>query len=225
MLTRDLIASCGHLDLLKDGDRRRLWSEQQLEASLDTILAARPTKSEGVWVFAYGSLIWNPMILYDDRQWATLEGWRRRFNMRMTLGRGSEEHPGRMLAIEPAEGSIRGVALHVPTDHVHAELRLLWRREMLTGAYTPMWVPVTLEDGEQVEALIFASNREHLSYERDHSVETIAPLIAVACGPYGSNADYVLRLHNELKAANSDDDDIDALADALLRHTPSPVSS
>lgn len=223
MLTRELIASGGHLNLLKDGDRRRLWSEEQLEASLAATLAKKPSGSALVWVFAYGSLIWNPMILYDDRHWATLTGWRRRFSLRMTLGRGSEEHPGRMLAIEPGAGSIRGVVLSVQTDGVHDELRLLWRREMLTGAYAPEWVTVTLDDGRQVDALIFASNPGHPHYEEDHSVATVAPLIAAACGPYGSNAEYVLRLHHELHLALSDDADVDALADALLQQGTSPL--
>lgn len=223
MLTRDLIASRGHLNLLKEGDRRRVWTEEQLAASLEATLTRKPAGGESVWVFAYGSLIWNPMILFDDRRWATLSGWRRRFNMRMTMGRGSEEHPGRMLAIEPANGSIRGVALHVPFDHLREELSLLWHREMLTGAYDPMWVTVTLDDGQQVHALIFASNRGHPSYEIDHSVATVAPLIAAACGPYGSNAEYVLRLHHELKLASSDDHDIDALADALLQQARAPL--
>ena len=224
MLTRDLIASCAHLDLLQDGDRSHLWSTAQLDASLESALATKPTAAADVWVFAYGSLIWNPMIRYDESQWASLPGWRRRFNLRMTLGRGSEQRPGRMLAVEPAEGSIRGVALRVSNHHLREELALLWRREMLTGAYAPTWVIVSLDDGRNVDALVFASNPDHPSYEKDHSVATVAPLIASACGPYGSNADYVLRLHQELELAHSKDDDVEALASALSQYA-SPLTN
>lgn len=215
MLTRELIASCEHLDLLADGDRSCFWNSDQLEASLESTLASRPAGVEDVWVFAYGSLIWNPMIRYGERQWATLSGWRRRFNLRMTLGRGSERHPGRMMAIEPAEGSIRGVALRVSADHLREELGLLWRREMLIGLYAPAWASVMLDDGRSVHTIIFAGNPKHPTYEKDHSVATVAPLIARASGPYGSNADYVLRLHQELELAKSCDDYIDALVSAL----------
>lgn len=218
MLTRDLIASGRYLDLLESGGKDGLWSMRQIEASLEATLAARPAESAETWVFAYGSLIWNPMIHYDARAWATLPGWRRCFNLRMTLGRGSEARPGRMLAIEPADGAIRGVALRIPPARLREELDLLWRREMLTGAYEPAWATVGLDDGRQVAAIIFASNPRHPAYEKDHSVVTVAPLVAQAYGPYGSNAEYVLRLQQELWHACAADEDVEALAQALRRH-------
>ncbi len=84
---------------------------------------------------------------------------------------------------------------------------------------------MTLDDGRNVSAIIFASNPDHPTYERDHSVATVAPLIARAGGPYGSNIEYVLRLHQELQPARSSDEDIDALACALTRHTAPPMDA
>jgi cation transport protein ChaC len=35
-------------------------------------LKSRPAEAGSVWIFAYGSLMWNPMVQFDRRQIATL---------------------------------------------------------------------------------------------------------------------------------------------------------
>ena len=42
----------------------RVLSEAERKASLDATLAARPEHGDGIWLLAYGSLIWNPTIHY-----------------------------------------------------------------------------------------------------------------------------------------------------------------
>src|SRR5262245_54702023 len=53
-------------------------SDGELEASLDETLAARPANAP-VWLFGYGSLMWNPAFCYAERRSGTLRGWHRRF--------------------------------------------------------------------------------------------------------------------------------------------------
>ncbi|WP_420992173.1 gamma-glutamylcyclotransferase [Cupriavidus sp. 30B13] len=218
MFTRETINSgayLGSFDLPKDV----VWTQGQIDASLAETMRARPAGGE-VWVFAYGSLMWNPLLNFDRREIATLHGWRRSFCLRMIAGRGSPEVPGRMLALE-AGGSTHGVALRLAAGTLEDELRVLWIREMVTGSYLPTWAPLTLADGTETAAIAFVANTARPQYERDSSVATVASIIAAASGSFGSNADYVLALECALSECALADEYIEALAAALRRRAPS----
>lgn len=214
MLTRELIATCGHRKILEHQHAELMLSAEQLDASRATALASKPPGCDETWIFGYGSLIWNPTVLFDERAWCTLDGWRRRFNIKLLLGRASDRSPGRMLSVEPGEGVVRGGFRLLKAD-ANDEPRLLWFREMLTGLYTPTWTEVRLDDGRRRTVLVFAANLRHPFYETDDSVATIAPLIAAASGPFGTNADYVWRLKQALAATRSPDPAVEDLARAL----------
>lgn len=94
----------------------------------------RPVRA--MWVFAYGSLIWNPLMEFAAQQTATLEGWHRRFFHSHHLGPGQPEQPGRILGLE-AGGTTQGIAYQLHEDQALTELRLLWAREMASGVYRP----------------------------------------------------------------------------------------
>ena len=72
------------------------------------------------------------------------------------------------------------------------ELHLLWRREMVTGAYAPRWLHVDCEDRPLV-ALGFVVKRDHSQYTGKLTIEEQAEVIAHACGAFGSSADYLER--------------------------------
>lgn len=191
-----------------------VWSAARIEASLERFLAQRPPGSDETWLFAYGSLIWNPMLAFDDRVAATLAGWHRSFCMRMTAGRATPCTPGRMLSLEPG-GEVHGIALRLAADQWRDELADLWVREMVTGAYVPFWLPLTLHDGRRRDAVVFTVNPHEDHWEAESRPHHIAPLIQAASGSFGSNADYVHRLQSALAAEGLDDDYVDALVDAL----------
>ena len=71
------------------------------------------------------------------------------------------------------------------------ELTLLWKREMITGCYLPTWCKLELDDGRTVNALVFIMDPRHPLFEPDTSAQVIAPLIARASGPLGTNAQYL----------------------------------
>src|SRR5262249_22306334 len=132
-------------------------SDGELEASLDETLAARPANAP-VWLFGYGSLMWNPAFCYAERRSGTLRGWHRRFCLWMRLGRGTPERPGLMLALDRG-GTTRGVAFRLPQGEERPELLLVWRREMFTGAYHARWVTLTTDQGPG-PAIALGVNRE-----------------------------------------------------------------
>ncbi len=163
-------------------------SDGELEASLDETLAARPTDAP-VWLFGYGSLMWNPAFSYAERRSGTLRGWHRRFCLWMRLGRGTPEQPGLMLALDRG-GTTRGVAFRLAQGEERAELLLVWRREMFTGAYHARWVSLTTDEGP-VHAIALVVNREHDQYAAGIDEDEVVKHIATAHGPLGSSAEYL----------------------------------
>ncbi|HTR10183.1 MAG TPA: gamma-glutamylcyclotransferase [Paraburkholderia sp.] len=214
MLNRDAICSGAYLESFNFLPPDILWTQAQIDQSLAETMAKRPA-GEDVWVFAYGSLIWNPLSSYDERVAATLHGWHRSFCIRLVAGRGTPQRPGRMLALEPG-GSAQGVALRLAAASLEDELRILWIREMVTGAYTPTWTTVTLATGETKPALAFVANGCR-QYESDSSPSAIAHVIAAAQGALGSNAEYVFRLKQALADCALADAYVEEVARAIAR--------
>ncbi|SIT46976.1 Cation transport protein ChaC [Paraburkholderia ribeironis] len=215
MLNRNAIRSGAYLESFDSLPSEMLWTQERIDASLAQTLQRRPHDGE-VWVFAYGSLMWNPISDFDSRRTATLHGWHRSFCIRLIAGRGTPEQPGRMLALEPG-GSTQGVALRLGGASLEEELRILWIREMVTGAYRPTWAPVTLDDGTQLAAIAFVAKPDDLQYERDARTAAIAPLMAVATGLFGTNAEYVFKLQHALADSGLCDPYIDEIASELTR--------
>ena len=132
--------------------------------------------------------------------------------------------PGRMLALKEG-GRTTGVAYRLPDDTLEEELTLLWKREMITGCYLPTWCKLELDDGRTVNALVFIMDPRHPLFEPDTSAQVIAPLIARASGPLGTNAQYLFSLEQALRKLGMHDaslDDLVASVRALLGESPTP---
>jgi cation transport protein ChaC len=61
-----------------------------------------------LWVFAYGSLIWNPEFKFEESRPAQAKGWHRSFCLTLTRRRGTREYPALMMALDRG-GSCKGV--------------------------------------------------------------------------------------------------------------------
>ncbi|CAM3443183.1 gamma-glutamylcyclotransferase [Rouxiella silvae] len=204
VLTRDFLRNADCKTAFGSIDESMLLTSEQRSASLDCTLARRPDNSP-VWIFGYGSLMWNPIFDSEESCPATLNGFHRAFCLRLTAGRGTQAQPGRMLALKEG-GSTTGLAFRLPEEKLREDLELLWKREMLTGCYNPTWCDLELTDGRTVTALVFIMNPLHSLFEADTSYQVIAPLIAKASGPLGTNAQYLFSLEQELKNYGMRDD-------------------
>ena len=213
LLTRQALQDGSYLRSFSDLPGQPRWSRQRILASLDAALAQRPA-GQPVWLFAYGSLIWNPLFHFAEREHATLQGWQRRFCMRLHAGRGSQQQPGRMLALDRG-GHCTGVAFRLAEQGLRDELALVWIREMPYGSYRIIWGELALADGRSVRALAFVANPAQCQYEADASIKTVAPLIAHAQGALGRNADYLLQLEETLATHDLHDPYVTALATAV----------
>jgi cation transport protein ChaC len=189
-------------------------SDAELEASLEATLAKQPVGGD-VQLFAYGSLIWNPVFPYLDRQAGTIRGLHRRFCLQTQLGRGTPENPGLVLGLDRG-GSCRGIFYRIAAATAKAELRLVWRREMVVGSYLPRWVKVW--DGKQEQlAIAFVVNRQHPNYVGNLSLEATVDQIATASGQLGSAADYLLQTVDGLLSMQIRDRHLLQLRDAVLQ--------
>jgi cation transport protein ChaC len=166
----------------------RLLSPEEHRASLQAALDLRPERGD-VWIFAYGSLIWNPLIRFVEKRIATVHGYHRRFCLWTHVGRGTSSKPGLLLGLEHG-GACRGVAYRVAAEEAAQELEILWRREMVTGAYAPRWVTARTAAGP-VLAIAFLINRRHPRYAGDLPEKRIVAAIAEAQGPLGDCATYL----------------------------------
>jgi cation transport protein ChaC len=165
-------------------------TDEQLSESLARTLEERP-KAAGWWVFAYGSLLWNPLFPFAESRRASLHGLHRRFCLWSLASRGKPHAPGLVLGLDRG-GSCRGVVYRLPASCALDELHLLWRREMVTGAYAPRWLHVDCE-GRPLVALGFVVRRDHSQYAGHLLIEAQADVIAHACGAFGSSSDNLER--------------------------------
>jgi cation transport protein ChaC len=143
------------------------------------------------WIFAYGSLMWNPSFTWDVRHIATIRGYHRSFRLWSRINRGTPENPGLVLTLE-CGGSCRGMVYRIDPDLVQEQMQLIWKREMLYGSYRPRWLNCTVGD-ETIRALCFTVNRRCSGYAGNIPEEVMVEAIASAAGRYGPAYDYLFR--------------------------------
>ncbi|MCP5265523.1 MAG: gamma-glutamylcyclotransferase [Burkholderiaceae bacterium] len=162
-------------------------SQAELDESLAQTLAGR-SHDRDVHVFGYGSLMWNPAIEHVEAVKAHVYGWSRRYCIRLVMGRGSSERPGLMLALDRG-GSCYGLAFRIPADRAAEELRLLWRREMLSGAYQARWVGATIH-GRREQVLTFVVNRTSPRYMGQLPMPQLVHMLRTGAGNLGTCREY-----------------------------------
>lgn len=146
-----------------------------------------------MWVFGYGSLLWNPGFEVAATEIAVMPNYARSFCMRSIHHRGTVEEPGLVLALDEEHGALcHGVALRVAAGKEARTLEYLRERELISSAYLERVLPVQLNRGEMVEAVAYVIDPEHEQYCH-LELEEQAQIIARAVGGRGPNTEY---LHN-----------------------------
>ena len=171
----------------------------------------------GMWVFGYGSLIWNPGFGYIERCIARLDGWQRSFCMRSLHHRGTREATGLVLALDQVSGSACfGVAFRVAPGQVEETLQTLRERELISSAYLEHWLPVTLANGKKENALTYVINPGHDQYCGGLALEDQAQIIARAKGGKGTNREYLFSTAGHLTELGIADPDLDWLVTRVV---------
>ncbi len=163
-------------------------TEDELDWTLRAVMATHP-RGEDLWVFGYGSLMWQPDFAYEERAPALIHGFHRAFCVYSHVYRGTRERPGLVLGLD-AGGSCRGVAYRVSAARAEATVEYLIRREMVTRVYMPRWVSARLGD-RRVRAHTYTATHNHVQYAGRLSDAEALRYIRQGAGRGGANTDYL----------------------------------
>jgi glutathione-specific gamma-glutamylcyclotransferase len=166
-----------------------------------------------LWVFGYGSLIWNPGFAVAERRVARLDGWHRSFCMWSIHHRGTPEAPGLVLALDAAPGAhCDGVAFRAEPGTEAETLAALRERELISSAYVEQVVTLHDRAGARIAALAYVIDPAHVQYTGALGLEDQARVIARAVGGRGPNCDYLWSTAAHLADLGIGDADLEWLA-------------
>lgn len=173
------------------------------------------------WIFAYGSLMWDPGVPVAEQRLARLPGWQRSFCLLSICHRGTPEHPGLVLGLDAQQGAeCHGMALRVAEADWPEAIAAIRARELVTEAYREAKVEVVLDDGRKVAATTYVMRPEHAQYAGGLGPDEQAAMIATAVGGRGTNLAYLenfVRRLAQLGLDSPDFEDLQRRVRALLR--------
>lgn len=194
----------------------RINTEAERDANRNATLAAYP-RNQDLWIFGYGSLMWNPAFHHAETRSARIYGYHRRFCLWTPMGRGTPERPGLTLGLQRG-GSCHGLVLRIPSHQVDAETRFVWRREMLAGGYRAAWVRAHC-NGQTVRAVTFVVDPKHHRYGGKVPLADTVQTIATAQGRLGRCRDYLHNLILHLDALGLTDGEMHHLYQLVESHS------
>ncbi|MCZ4354529.1 gamma-glutamylcyclotransferase [Roseovarius aestuarii] len=166
-----------------------------------------------MWVFGYGSLVWNPGFDVADQRIATLSDYARSFCMRSIHHRGTEVDPGLVLALDEMPGATcQGVAMAVVEGQEEPVLEYLRARELVSSAYLERTLQIRLDCGQQVQAVTYVIDADHVQYCGGLPLEEQAGIIARAVGGRGPNTEYLYNTTSHLAHLGISDPDLEWLS-------------
>ncbi len=164
---------------------------------LSAEVATQLAQGEDIWIFAYGSLMWNPGFPHDTIEPALLRGWHRSFCVYSRRYRGTPERPGLVLGLDRG-GACRGMAIRIPAAEAASAIDYLWEREMAGGVYDCRSVRLLSASGPE-QAFAFTVRRSHPGYAGRLSVNETARLILQGIGGRGHCREYLAKTVRQLE--------------------------
>jgi glutathione-specific gamma-glutamylcyclotransferase len=190
------------------------YSDEDREARRRAALAGR--LGQDLWVFAYGSLMWDPAFVFAEVRTGRIAGYARRFCLSEDYARGSPDAPGLMAGLDHGP-DCEGLAFRIAADIADRETEILWRREGLGSAYTPVFAPVATAQGE-VDVLAFVADHASPVIFPDLTRDEQVRLIATGTGVLGSSREYLENIAAHFTALGIEDADVTGLLDAVREY-------
>ncbi|XP_015789007.1 glutathione-specific gamma-glutamylcyclotransferase 1 [Tetranychus urticae] len=163
-------------------------------------------RSKNLWVFGYGSLIWNPGFSYVRSSVGSIKGFKRRFWQGNDIHRGTPDKLGRVVTLIAEKEAITWGRAYLIKDECACR-SYLDQRECQEGGYEAKMVEFVPRDNDE---LILSSSSQSLSASFQVLVYialptnrfflgpapemTIACDIAFASGECGPNVEYLAKL-------------------------------
>jgi len=175
----------------------RLMSDAEREDWVQRVFEVIPRHCthQNLWVFGYGSLIWNPAFHFEEKRTARVSGYHRRFCLWTHLGRGTQLNPGLMLGLDRG-GSCTGVGFQIAKKHVRSE-----------------------ENGDKHHGITFVMDKQHERFTGKLDIATQVRHIATAEGPLGPNKEYLFDLVDHLDDLGLRDRALSQLATLVREYT------
>ena len=214
ILTREALLN-GEIERLVDNGQDNLdrMSDEQRAALIESTL--NTLGNSDLWVFGYGSLIWNPALNYEEHRRCTITGFEKKFCFWTTLSRGSKECPGLMVGLVNG-GRCNGVAFRIAAENAATELDILFRREMSHFIYKASWVDAhCVETNKSFKTLTFVVDDKNHRYVDNLTVEETVRVIATAEGPLGRNCDYLFQLSEKMQELGFNEPELEKLAHSV----------
>ena len=175
----------------------KLHTDEQREESRTQFLDAHP--EQDLWVFAYGSLMWDPALQFAEVRRASVAGYARQFILKDVLGaRGTVEAPGLMAALDRGD-HCDGLVFRVAAKDIDEETEILWRREMVAPGYIPTMVDTAFE-GQEVKALTFVADHDAEIIASDLTLDEQIEFIATGSGFLGTSKEYLENIVSQFNA-------------------------
>ena len=179
-------------------------------------LGGPPVQTRPRWVFAYGSLMWNPGFATPETKPARLQGWHRALCIYSEHYRGTPKQPGLILGLLPG-GACRGLAHRLPSRDYEAVRHYLLEREIHNdGVYQEAVRSIHLADGRVVPALVYLADRRHRQFAGKLPRAKALALVRDARGATGSNLAYLENTVAHLVELGLRDPALESLAHATL---------
>jgi glutathione-specific gamma-glutamylcyclotransferase len=195
---------------MKELGRPDNWrhSDEELESARQAFLKGR--LDQDLWVFAYGSLMWDPAFHFAEVRRGRVAGYARRFILKDTFGaRGTPELPGLMAALDEGP-DCEGLVFRIAGSQAEHESGYLWRRELIAYAYKPAFAKVETEFGE-VEALTVIADRDSDFICPDLTREEQVRYIATGTGFLGTSLQYIENIADHFAALGIEDREVEEL--------------
>ena len=156
-----------------------------------------PIGPDGLWIFGYGSLMWEPGFAYRRAERAQVTGWHRRMSMMGSMSYGWVSRPGLAAGLHPG-GVVDGIAFLLAPEDCPATLPVLSAREW---AYLAVMAPARLASGERVRALTYVAHPTNGRFHPHRPRGDFLRRLNHGVGRKGAAADY-LRLSAEALTAH-----------------------
>ncbi len=173
-----------------------------------------PDKS--FWVFAYGSLLWQPDFPFTEKHPATLFGYHRALCIYSWSYRGTQQNPGLVFGLDEG-GTTQGIAYRISDQEAVEVYEKIHAREMISNVYEPHWVPCHLDDSSDlcVEALAYVANRHSPQYAGTLDDDDVLKFVTAGHGSAGPCTEYVLNTDAHLREMGVCDPLLERIADKL----------
>ncbi|CAH8363167.1 unnamed protein product [Eruca vesicaria subsp. sativa] len=179
-----------------------------------------------LWVFGYGSLIWNPGFDFDEKHIGYIKDYKRVFDLGCIDHRGTPEHPARTCTLEQSTGAICWGAAYCVRGGPEKEklaMEYLEGRESeydsktLVEFYTETDTTKPILTG----VIVFTSTPDKAAnkyYLGPAPLEEMAMQIATASGPCGNNREYLFKLEKAMHDIEHEDEFVTELANEVRKH-------